>query len=366
MIGLATIRECFHYNDWARDKVYSLAAGLSDTQLDQSFPIGPGSLRATLQHLYGSERTWLVRWQGTDLPELPHSRDTRALADLHRSHRALAATRDRLLAACRNQDLDQPVSYVTPEGQPYTNTLGDILLHVCNHGAHHRAQGLNMLRRLGRKPVGLDYLFMQCEQPTAPIPPDVQAKLTALGFLPAAAVRPSPALDLDTLRAYFRYGDWAQRRVLAVAADLPAAQLDQPFEMGLGTARRTLLHIRDGEQWWYENWTGPAPAEFPKLAETTSIAELAGRFDATAAARSAYLGSLRDTDLQRMVAANVAADLRLEFRLGETMLQLWGHGTHHRAQVLNMFRLLGAPIPRIDYIVMRRAPAADGASSSLT
>jgi uncharacterized damage-inducible protein DinB len=158
------------------------------------------------------------------------------------------------------------------------------------------------------------------------------------------------------MRAWFRYGDWAQRRVLALTAGLSDMQLDQPFELGLRTARRTLLHIRDAEQWWYENWTGPPPAEFPKLAESTSLAELHKLFDATVTARDAYFDSLRDADLQRVVGANVTTGLRLEFRLGETMLQLCAHGTHHRAQLVNMLRRLEVSLPALDYIRMTREP----------
>ncbi len=318
--------------------------------------MGPGSLRATLQHLYATERTWFVRWQGTELPQFPHSRDVPALAGLHNARRALASARDLRLSALAPGDLDRAITYAAQDGQVYASKLGDILLHVCNHGVHHRAQALNMLRHLGRKSIGQDYLFMQCEQPTTPIPLDMQEKLTAFGFPPATPVRPSPALDLVTMRAWFRYGDWAQRRVLALTAGLSDMQLDQPFELGLRTARRTLLHIRDAEQWWYENWTGPPPAEFPKLAESTSLAELHKLFDATVTARDAYFDSLRDADLQRVVGANVTTGLRLEFRLGETMLQLCAHGTHHRAQLVNMLRRLEVSLPALDYIRMTREP----------
>jgi len=321
--------------------------------------MGPGSLRATLRHLYGAERIWFERWQGRELPELPHSRDIVALSDLDNAWRNLATARNTVLEALPDDGLRRPIAYVTQEGQPRSTALGGILLHVVNHGVQHRAQALNMLRHLGVKPIGLDYLFMKCERPTTPITPDVQQKLTAFGFPPAAPLRPPPALDLATLRAYFRYGDWAQRRVLAVAVELSDEALNRPFEIGPGTVRRALLHIRDGEQWWYENWTRPIPGEIAKLPETTAVRELARLFDATALARNAYLDRLRDEDLLRVVGANVAPDVRLKFRLGETLLQLCVHGTHHRAQVLNMLRQLGADVPPLDYVTMLREEASE-------
>ncbi len=38
---------------------------------------------------------------------------------------------------------------VTLGGTPYCFSLGAMLMHVATHGVHHRAQCLNMLRRLG-------------------------------------------------------------------------------------------------------------------------------------------------------------------------------------------------------------------------
>ena len=43
-------------------------------------------------------------------------------------------------------------------------------------------------------------------------------------------------------------------------------------------------------------------------------------------------------------------DVELTFVLGDTMLQLCGHGTHHRAQALNMARRLGARVANLDYL----------------
>jgi uncharacterized damage-inducible protein DinB len=43
------------------------------------------------------------------------------------------------------------------------------------------------------------------------------------------------------------------------------------------------------------------------------------------------------------------------FPLAVTMLQTCTHGTHHRAQALNMLRHLGATVPSLDYLVSLEA-----------
>ncbi len=330
MIGLETIRECFRFNDWAWDRLLAAVAPLTDIQLDQPFEMGEGSLRATLRHLYGAERNWLARWRGTDQPQFPPARELTTPADFDRAHRALVPERNADIASL---DFSRPCTYTNPQGRTYTFALGDVLLHVCNHGIHHRAQAVNMLRRLGQPPLtpGLDYIFMRLDDPAPP-----------------------PTLDVATLRAYYAYSDWATNRLYKVAQPLTDDQLDRPFDLGVGALRKTLLHLAQAEQWWLDNWTlGPGHL-FPPFDERVPVAEITHRFDQTAAQRNQMLARMTDADLQRTVTATPRPGVQRSFPLGVTMLQLCCHGTHHRAQALNMLRHLRAPVPEIDYLELAR------------
>ena len=235
------------------------------------------------------------------------------------------------------------ITFTGRQGDSLTFPLGDMMLHVCNHGFHHRAQALNMLRILGTKLRRLDFLFMQVTTPISPV-----------------------AFDAETIGEYFRYDDWASARMHAIAATLSDEQLDRPFEMGPGSLRKTLLHILDAERWWLEGWTGPPPASFEELPETTSIVELRELWTGTAQRRNDFLSTQSSEDLQRTVTAQFRPDRQFSFTIGDSMLQLGGHGTHHRAQVLNMLRHLGAEPPALDYVVWLReaAPVAEGSPSS--
>ncbi|MDZ4714746.1 MAG: DinB family protein [Cytophagales bacterium] len=54
---------------------------------------------------------------------------------------------------------DQPVSYTNSKGQPYTNTVRDILFHVINHSTYHRGQIAAEFREHGLEPLVTDYIF---------------------------------------------------------------------------------------------------------------------------------------------------------------------------------------------------------------
>ncbi|MGE0480977.1 MAG: DinB family protein [Phycisphaerae bacterium] len=341
MIRLPTIRELFAYNDWARQRLLDASAALADDALDRPFQMGQGTLRKTLHHLYAAERVWLDRWLGVVTPPDRRVADRAPLAALAADQHALAAERDRFIAALRDDELSRPVTYTNLRGETNTFELGRLLLHVCNHGVHHRAQALNMLRRLGvalPKPE-IDYIFMKLTQPGG-------------GTRDAAP----PPLDRDTLRAYFGYADWARDRTLAVAATLSDEQLDRRFEIGLGNLRKTLMHIRFAEEWWLQNWTRGPDEPFPESPDDLPIAELQVLSQQTAAGRNAVLERSTDADLQNWVEARPRPDVQKSFSLGVTMLQICTHGTHHRAQAANMLRHVGAEAPALDVLRMMEPP----------
>lgn len=328
-----TLRELFSYTDWARDEIFELCGGLSAGQLDQPFEMGIGSIRNTLHHVWAAERIWLDRWSKGGQPVFMQPESGLPSATLLERAKITAAERNAFLAKQGEADLAGPLDFTNTKGEPYSLPLGGQMLHVCNHGIHHRAQVINMLRRVGGplpKP-GLDYIFFRLEQPA------------------------SPPLQLATVARYQAYSDWATRKLLAIASKLSDAQFDRPFEMGLGTLRKTFVHLRDAENWWHTNWTkGPAGA-FPAVEGTIELGDLSRQLDTAWKQRDDFLGGLKEADLQTPVKVQPRPDLALTFSIGVSMIQLCGHATHHRAQILNMLRHSGAETPALDLVLWLRA-----------
>lgn len=328
--GHGTLRELFRYNDWARDQLVGVCSDLSGAQLDRTFEMGMGTIRATMNHICAAERVWLDRWIGHPAPRFRMQADGVTIAQLADESRQIAAERDQYLQTLANDELERMLTYRNSRGQEFRNPIGGLVLHVCTHGIHHRAQVLNMLRHVGAalpKP-GLDYIFMRL----------------------ALADAPPPALDVATLRTFFEYSDWAMDRMLAAVQTLDDARLDRAFEMGVGTLRRTLLHIRFAEQWWLDNWTQGPGGALPELPDATGVDDLRRLTLETRAARNAFLARTPEADLASVIEAHPRPGVVRRFPLGVTMLQLCCHGMHHRAQALNMLRHVGAKLPTLDVV----------------
>jgi uncharacterized damage-inducible protein DinB len=164
-------------------------------------------------------------------------------------------------------------------------------------------------------------------------------------------------VDVGTIQTTLRYSDWANDQLLHAAGGLSDVQLDQPFEMGPGSLRRTLLHIWAGESVWLERWKGKAETPWPDESERVSIAALDERFRDTWTRRTAWLDALANTKLAESVVYRDSKESRFSAALGDMMLQMCLHSHHHRAQAVNMLRRLGAAAPELDYMYHVRRPA---------
>ena len=152
------IERMFRYSDWANERLVSAASSLSDEQLDQPMEIGLGSLRATLKHIHDGESVWLARWQGRSETPWPSYYERPTVAELAARFKQTITERETFLKSLSPTDFDRNVTYRDSKGSRFGATLRDMVLQGINHSVHHRAQAVNILRRVGAELVELDYM----------------------------------------------------------------------------------------------------------------------------------------------------------------------------------------------------------------
>jgi uncharacterized damage-inducible protein DinB len=351
------IQDLYAHNDWANGKLFELADALDDAQLDAPLEMGFGSLRATLHHMLAAERLWLDRWQGKPWAPLPTDAHQVTLHDLAAGFQAVASERDKLIAAETDDGYRRVVSYQNTQRQGFQHRLRELLIHVANHAVHHRSQALHFLKRCRRTiPGGLDYLFYRIAHPTVPSDPESVDRVRKRGLEAGSSVIEPPVFDTEILGRLCQYGNWAMDTVLSLARTQSTAQLEQTFDIGVGGLRRTLFHLCEAEQWWYANWT-QGPSAFQQLPADLPFGEFIDVWRSTAQRRDDWFRQQSPQTLAEQVTATPGGT-PVQFRLGESVLQLCCHGTHHRAQAINMLRRLGTDPPAIDYVVWLRGPGA--------
>jgi uncharacterized damage-inducible protein DinB len=107
-------------------------------------------------HLLAAEETWLSRIEERPAavpiwPSLSLEECEALAARNHVAYRAFAAS----LAA---GDAGRALRYRNSQGEEFTNTVEEILLHVALHGSYHRGQVARIVRGEGATPLATDYI----------------------------------------------------------------------------------------------------------------------------------------------------------------------------------------------------------------
>ena len=135
------------HDRWATTHVLELCRDLTDAQLDQSFDIGHGSLRETVDHLVYVVSFWtglmIAQPVNHDRKAQQYDRTVPALIDRFEDfHAAFASLARRVRDEQRLDD-----TFVDHYGE--LPTLGGAIVQVIQHNVEHRTEALHILGRLG-------------------------------------------------------------------------------------------------------------------------------------------------------------------------------------------------------------------------
>jgi uncharacterized damage-inducible protein DinB len=164
------IRLLYEFDRWANGRVLQAASALSAEQFTRDLGGSFRSVRNTLMHIIGSERTWLTYWKEP-------SPSSAFLTDLWTRHDDLfnpngfpdfAAVQSKWTEVEREQA--EFVNRVTDESLrrmlPVCETqisLAHLMQHLANHSTYHRGQVALMMRQLAAEPLATDFAMFLME-----------------------------------------------------------------------------------------------------------------------------------------------------------------------------------------------------------
>ncbi|HYL39545.1 MAG TPA: DinB family protein [Bryobacteraceae bacterium] len=156
-VSADTLRLHLDYSAWASQRLLDAAAQLSPEELTRDFKTADSSVLGTLVHVFGADRIWLQRIQGNPRATFldPEDRD---FARLREAWPALLQRWKEWAAPLTDERAAAKVAFRDMRGNPYEMPLWQILLHVVNHGTHHRGQVSGFLRSMGHTPPELDLI----------------------------------------------------------------------------------------------------------------------------------------------------------------------------------------------------------------
>jgi uncharacterized damage-inducible protein DinB len=161
------------YNRWMNDKLYAVAATLSDETRKRDLGAFFKSIHGTFNHLLIADRVWLARFKGTPAPDgfmAPgiRSLDQELYTDFDELRRERTLTDQELsswVADLTQERLAAPLVFVR-RGQRIETPLWGTVAHVFNHQTHHRGQITTLLMQQGCDPGVTDLFAMLREEAT--------------------------------------------------------------------------------------------------------------------------------------------------------------------------------------------------------
>jgi uncharacterized damage-inducible protein DinB len=145
------------YSAWATQRLLDAAAKLSPEELKRDFQTADKTVLDTLAHNYAADRIWLTRVKGETRASFldPEDRD---LNVLQAEWPALEQRWKLWMADLNDGGTDRVISYKDTRGNAYEQPVWQIVLHLVNHGTHHRGQVSGFLRSMGKTPPPLDLI----------------------------------------------------------------------------------------------------------------------------------------------------------------------------------------------------------------
>jgi uncharacterized damage-inducible protein DinB len=136
----------YQYNAWANKRVIDK---LIEQRVDNE------KILSLMGHIVAAQFLWLHRIQG--LP--PAQVKLWGEYSLQRVTEMAAEAGKRWLEFVEStEDFNRELTYTNYVGDPYTNNVESIMIHLVNHSSYHRAQIAMLLRQNGFEPINTDFI----------------------------------------------------------------------------------------------------------------------------------------------------------------------------------------------------------------
>lgn len=138
----------FNYNHWANELILE---EMAKNDVNDEY------CTKLMSHMLNAQRTWYNRItkvvnENNDIWQI------HPFEKLSEKNNALTELYVKMLAKTKLSELNKKLENKNMSGEVFFNSLTDILIHVANHGSHHRAQISKRLRELGVTPPKIDYI----------------------------------------------------------------------------------------------------------------------------------------------------------------------------------------------------------------
>ncbi|WP_091148789.1 DinB family protein [Mucilaginibacter pineti] len=137
------------FNHWADQKVIGWLDQINDEQWTQVVTSSFSSIEKTAIHLASAEKIWIDFWTNAPDPVYLSAEFKGTKNDLIAIWKKASAGLKYFMENHLQEDYQQPVSFIYPNGTVAQMEYWQTFAHIVNHSTYHRGQLVTMLRQVG-------------------------------------------------------------------------------------------------------------------------------------------------------------------------------------------------------------------------
>jgi uncharacterized damage-inducible protein DinB len=156
IISPEVLRTHIEYTAWASARLVEAAGQLTPEELTHNFATADKNVLGTLVHVFAADRIWMARVTGQVPGKFIDPERDMLLSVLQNDWPPLLRKWQEYTSALTANSAEAIIRYQDTKGNSYQNPAWQIVLHLVNHGTHHRGQVSGFLRAMGKVPPPLD------------------------------------------------------------------------------------------------------------------------------------------------------------------------------------------------------------------
>ncbi len=156
LVSPELLRTHIDYTTWASARLVDAAGQLTPDELTRDFSTADKSVLGTLVHVFAADRIWMARIAGDPPAKFIEPERDMHLSVLQNVWPPLLRRWQEWASQLTADSAEAVVSWTDLKGNSFEAPTWQIVLHVVNHGTHHRGQVSGFLRALGKIPPPID------------------------------------------------------------------------------------------------------------------------------------------------------------------------------------------------------------------
>jgi uncharacterized damage-inducible protein DinB len=155
-------------------------------------------------------------------------------------------------------------------------------------------------------------------------------------------------MNRETLRDFYDYNTWANRKTLDSLEPLAAEALTAPMGGSFASIRDTVVHIIGAEWIWWQRCIGERPKGLLDPAQFPDVAACRARWKEI---DDGYSSLVNGADLDEDVTYVNRHGNQYTYSIGKILLHNVNHSSYHRGQIVTLLRQIGAKPEPTDYLM---------------